>query len=541
MQSSSHSWVRTGLIFVLATVGFALTYTQAPLYFSNQYQYFLHGLAQAGQGLLAEDWLANTADPTPVFSRLVASTVDYLDQRVFYLLYAMLQGVYFLSLWGLFRILTRGQYKVWREVVFLGVIFLLHAAALRVLSIRWFGVDYPWYFQAGLAGQYILGPVFQPSTFGVLLVASVWAYATERRFLASTLVGLAGILHATYLLSAGLLMLGYLLSEWRGGRWREGIFLGGWALFLVSPILIYSYLTFGSTPPTSRAEAQQILVHFRIPHHAIPRLWCDAIAGVQIAWMILGIALIWGSRLFVPLLTLAMGGAILSMVQVGTDSNFLALLFPWRVSAILVPISTAVILTRLLTLTSSGEQVDPRGVGIAWPVAILALVFAASGVIILQQEFGYATAVEEEPLLEYIHNSKQPGNVYLLPVPVPNLEATVKGAKKSDFNPRPPRRSDPRSIAVNLQAFRLDTGAPIYVDFKSIPYEPQDVLEWRRRLAFMEEVYSQLDQQGMGDPLAQALRTEGITHIVVRADLELPVSLLALTYNDGIYRVYRLR
>ena len=52
--------------FLLVACVFSLAYGQAPLYYSNQNQYFLHGLAQAGVGHLHEDWLANTVDPTPV-------------------------------------------------------------------------------------------------------------------------------------------------------------------------------------------------------------------------------------------------------------------------------------------------------------------------------------------------------------------------------------------------------------------------------------------------------------------------------------------
>ena len=40
---------------VLGLAAFAAAYGQAPLYYSNQNQYFLHGLAEAGEGLLAED------------------------------------------------------------------------------------------------------------------------------------------------------------------------------------------------------------------------------------------------------------------------------------------------------------------------------------------------------------------------------------------------------------------------------------------------------------------------------------------------------
>src|SRR5205823_14298714 len=47
----------------LLAVAFAAAYGQAPLYYSNQNQYFLHGLAAAGEGYLSEDWLARTLDP----------------------------------------------------------------------------------------------------------------------------------------------------------------------------------------------------------------------------------------------------------------------------------------------------------------------------------------------------------------------------------------------------------------------------------------------------------------------------------------------
>ena len=59
------------LTFISWAFVFAVIYAQSPLYTSNQNQYFIHGLASAGYGYLQQDWLANTLDPTPVFSFLV--------------------------------------------------------------------------------------------------------------------------------------------------------------------------------------------------------------------------------------------------------------------------------------------------------------------------------------------------------------------------------------------------------------------------------------------------------------------------------------
>src|SRR5436190_4895343 len=89
------------VLFLVGAAVFAAAYCQAPLYYSNQNQYFLHGLAGAGTGLLREDWLANTRDPTPVFSALVSFTARHLHPRAFYAYYALLMGAYAAAMLGL--------------------------------------------------------------------------------------------------------------------------------------------------------------------------------------------------------------------------------------------------------------------------------------------------------------------------------------------------------------------------------------------------------------------------------------------------------
>ena len=72
MAADSSRWARC-LEALLLALAFAVAYTQSPLFYSNQNQYLLHGLAKGGYGHLSHDWLANTHDPTPVFSALVAA------------------------------------------------------------------------------------------------------------------------------------------------------------------------------------------------------------------------------------------------------------------------------------------------------------------------------------------------------------------------------------------------------------------------------------------------------------------------------------
>src|SRR5579875_2048453 len=107
-QTSAPRWVfyaRAGVWLLL----FGLAYTQPSLYYSNQNQYFLHGLARGDLGFLREDWLANTADPTPLFSAIVAFTYRYLHESAFYLYYILIFGIYFHALLGIFEHVSGGR------------------------------------------------------------------------------------------------------------------------------------------------------------------------------------------------------------------------------------------------------------------------------------------------------------------------------------------------------------------------------------------------------------------------------------------------
>src|SRR5262245_20778371 len=94
---------KEALSFLFWAILFGLAYTQAPLYYSNQNQYFVDGLAQAGRGHLQDDWLAKTAGPTPLFSSLVNVTCRVGDEGIFYLIQLLMLGVYFCSMLRIFE------------------------------------------------------------------------------------------------------------------------------------------------------------------------------------------------------------------------------------------------------------------------------------------------------------------------------------------------------------------------------------------------------------------------------------------------------
>ncbi|OAI47764.1 hypothetical protein AYO44_08985 [Planctomycetaceae bacterium SCGC AG-212-F19] len=515
---------------------FGVAYTQAPLYYSNQNQYFLHGLAQGGRGFLADDWLANTPDPTPVFSFVVALTCRFLNETFFYVYYLGILGIYAGSLLGLFDLLYPGRPISVRLTFAVGLV-LLHSGLLRLLSGRLFDVDYPWYFQAGVAGQYLLGPVLQPSTFGVLLLLSVALFVADRPSAAAISAALAAVGHSTYLPSAGILVFAYLCVLIYERRGDEAFRAGALAALLVAPVITYNVAYFAPTSAATFAEAQTILVHFRIPHHCLVSRWLDGIAAAQIAWVLLGIYLVRGSRLFPIMLICALAAVVLSVVQVATGNGGLALLFPWRPSVFLVPIATAIILGRVVVaLAGPLERLEGRAPAAVAGLLLATLVgLAASGLLINWWGLGYQMSSDESGVMAYVEGHKAKGDLYLLPVDLP-LSPARPGASMSDFKALGQRKRGRGLIPIELQGFRLKTGAPIFVDFKAIPYRDVDVLEWHRRLQANLRVY----ESAAGDALPELRAAYPVTHVLVPAAHPLRLSGASVPYEDQYYRLYRL-
>ena len=242
------------------------------------------------------------------------------------------------------------------------------------------------------------------------------------------------------------------------------------------------------------------------------------------------------SNLGPVLFVLFLGSLLLTVVQVITGNDTLALLFPWRTSAILVPVATAIILAKFMGLVGRWQGFASAAPSKLFSGICLAVLAAcvAGGVAVYTFDLGYRSNEAEVSLLNFIHNNRKPGEVYLIPVKVPM--GSAGGAFSTNFMP-PPRGGDKGLIAVDLQRFRIDTGAALYVDFKSIPYKDSEVLEWYRRIEWCLDRYSQNDLSA--DKLRRELQAEGLTHVVTPANRTQPFDRLGQPwYRDKYYCVY---
>ena len=527
MQARSFSLkgqVRSLISFLALSTLFAIGYSQSPLYTSNQNQYFLHGLAAGGYGNLAADWLTNTLDPTPVFSKLVELSYNLLHQGgAFYVYYALLMGIYLYSLIGIANCLLNLGTPSAKSLAFTALLITVHSAGLRFALSRWLGTNWTYVLEDGVADQRMLGPVFQPSTFGALLALSVYLFLLRRPFWALLAAAVAVYFHPTYLLSAAMLTLSYALVAWLEERsLKRPIQYGLFALLLVSPVVYTVYSSFGGTSAEASARAQEILVSYRIPHHALVSWWLDATVMVKLALVASATALAFGwgrsrgdpetgqaaRRMGWVLLASALMAVTLTLVQVASHNNTLALLFPWRISILLVPVSTTLLLAFLVD--RGWRWLTVRAFHIEKPVSLLSTIAIFLAVLVggirFTLDLQRKAAAPERGLEAFAYAHKSQSDLYLTP--------------------------------VKMQDFRLATGAPAFVDFKSIPYQDTDVLEWYRRVRLADRFYASEDCS----LLERLVREEGITHIVMEAGpVQLNCSGIEAIYQDGQYILWETK
>jgi hypothetical protein len=492
--------------FVLWTLLFALAYAQSPLYTSNQNQYFLHGLAQVGFGFLRNDWLATTLDPTPVFSLLVGGTVRLLGPWAFYLEYALLMGVYLYALADIVSACIALDRTPAGRIWLMAGLVALHSAALRFALSRGLGPEWEFVLEGGVAGQRLLGQVLQPSCFGVGLVLALALFLRGHSRWAAAAAAAAATVHPTYLLSAGLLVGAFLLMEARSpGGWKRAAGTAAVALVAVTPITSYSAWTFLPSGADAYAIASDILIRLRIPHHAIPAKWLDLTVAAQALVVVLALVRVRRTPLFTILAWMAGAAVALTAVQIATGNATLALLFPWRITSILIPLASAVLVTALVQWT--GARLPSRlriGAAIAGLIVLGALGVYRFSVELRQQQEDPAAS-----MMEFAAEHLAEGQVYLIP--------------------------------PKLQDFRLRTGAPIVVDSKAIPYRDVEVIEWFDRLRLARLIYRDRPEAAGCGHFGEAAQDYGATHAVIELEL-FPLVCLQFVpvYDDGAYAIFAL-
>jgi hypothetical protein len=141
-----------------------------------------------------------------------------------------------------------------------------------------------------------------------------------------------------------------------------------------------------------------------------------------------------------------------------------------------------------------------------WLSLLLIAGAVGAGIVRTVHDFKMKNTAPEQALFNYVDLHKASGQNYLIP--------------------------------LKLQDFRLATGAPAFVDFKSIPYTDDAVQVWYSRVMMAGEFY-----QGPGCAhLYKFLDGNKVSNIVIGNDphSSLDCPGVALIYQDSAYKLYSL-
>ena len=471
----------TGLaVWVVLLIGvFFSTQPTAGLYIDNQSTYFVHGLRLSGQhSYLETDWFARTKPLHIAFTYLVAwlarweilpetiAVMDVLFRLVFLasaglLVNALLEliepktpggplrragltlsviTIYVLSLWPVFQLST---------------FFERIGVSSLAIAFEKFGFYY------SLGGFAAFRYYTEPASFSVLIFTALALMPYRRYRWSAALLGVAGLMHASYMIHSGAFAGVMALYLWYIGRRDEAFWVIGIYAALVLPLVIYiaTQLTDSQT-----AVANLILAAERVPHHAQPTRWWDSTDTVHAGVITVAAALIWwkdrGLTRFAILATTLYVGIGIGLV-LWTENPNLAILMPWRASGYLYGVSQLIILTASLLIVVKVLSRWPRfadSVVIILPAALLFWSAMENGVFsVLTEEYEDTTTQAAYPFMERIRQETPEDSILLIPL----------------------REGD----------YRLGAQRPIFVDWKSHPYKGSEVLEWWRRVEFVQAFY----------------------------------------------------
>jgi len=139
----------------------------------------------------------------------------------------------------------------------------------------------------------------------------------------------------------------------------------------------------------------------------------------------------------------------------------------------------------------------------------LTLLLVIAGTVKFRIDLQQVASSSAQPVLEFVDRSKHKGEIYMIP--------------------------------PQLQDFRLATGAPALVDFKSIPYRAKEVIEWYDRLLLARAFYREEPDEVSCRALRDSVTRYGVTHVILEsAQFGASCGPWLERYRDGYFAVFEV-
>jgi hypothetical protein len=439
--------------------------------------------------------MAKATDTFPVFSYLLKWQYEYFGlylgvHSAFLLLVCLYGGT---SLWLAKRLVRKDEYSARFLFVF----------SLIWMFFHWYKVRDNWQaIPDGLGDQYMLRTYYQPCVYGVLLLTATAAYSSKRLLPAAFCLVLGALIHPTYLISSSLIAAAIVVlpaNKVLEITWRQRL------LFLsifIAVIGVYSFWMLGQIgagDPLIQKEAHTLLAETRIPHHALVSGW-----DLQKSAIFFGLSLLaaWFARkhllgqLLFFLLLIVSASLVWTVVYYNPT---VAVAAPWRISAVLAPLSWVVlvaVVAKWINREISKERILPFNLFMT--VSILGAVIASVwGVVGLLDAYSRKEGEKFYAVSRFIESMHQSGNQYMVPI----MEEHIG----------------------------MEAGVPIYVTWKTHPTKDTEFLEWYQRIEKARNVY---------ESKVSAAEVQGYLNALSVSHIIWPTSNSEFPYSNSGQRLY---
>ena len=450
------------IIFSLSVI-FALTIQQFTL-FKGAFVVLIHALEIFNDNKLQNDWIANQTDHIPLFTYFNYILIKFFSVKILYFMHFILLSLCALSLF----LISKSIYLNLEKSDFIIVWFTFFILIFHENS-----------FFSGVAGQSIIDAGYQPASYGVLFFLGIYFFLINKNFLSILLICISASFHPTYIIHSGFLVLGFSMYFFLFKKYSDLLKIFIYYSLLILPITIFVFFNFLNLDRDTTILGQEILMK-RIPHHADIHYWFSYKDIISIITFFISLILIRDkTKLFISLGIFGFCSIFVSIIQYFVEINSLALIFPWRSSVFLMPISSIIIISFLIDKFREKLLNKKR---------LIYVVFFSISIF-----FGLKSHILENL------NSNFEKKIFLF------------NKIKKYYN-----EIDSILVPIDTVSIRLNTGLPIFINHKHHPFKHNEIIDWDLRLKLASNFYNAKNLDLQNKFLKEIIELEKISHILFK-------------------------
>tara|TARA_Y100000816_G_scaffold290871_1_gene280648 strand:- start:1764 stop:3236 length:1473 start_codon:yes stop_codon:yes gene_type:complete len=455
-------------IFLFSLLFSILIPTVKIFYFSNQNVYLFQAYILNNPTILLNDWLSTTKDGNYIFSQFTFFLMQ-LNLHLPKFLNKVFEIIFFFFL---LKIILENKKN--DDLILMSIVLIL-----SIISY-YSGIGF-----SGIKNQHILGEVYQPSIFNVFFIPSIYFFLRKNFYLSVIFFAIPPLFHPSIIPTAMVLGFVYTLLTIRND-FKKTIFFLIFGILLILPSIMLALKNQLASPENLRV-AHDILANFRVPHHS-DISYLGKRDAVSFLILILG-SLLCSNKDLKLILIFGTICIIISIVFLNLfDSNTLKLMFLHRLNVVLIPIAYLILIKEIYFFFDKKINLTIlifkfKKIFFSFFLLIIGFFFVISLNININANKKFT---ENSKLVESYSNNEK---IWLVQ-PIKSLKPDI------------------------ISQLRLNFSQPLFVDFKTHPYNPQDIIEWKKRIDLVDSFFNSKTTEEFKHFLSKILEVSRIDFIL---------------------------